>query len=96
MVHINQYDFLKERVIHDCLGWAFEYLHQWHKSKEEVIVPKLDFEKAFDIIEHQAILDILNSKGFGDKWINWIKMLITFASSAVIYVEWCAWEKNIA
>ena len=27
MVHINQYGFLKNRVIQDCLGWAYEYIH---------------------------------------------------------------------
>ena len=45
---------------------------------------KLDFEKAFDTIEHQAILDILKAKGFGDRWNNWIKMLFTSASSAIL------------
>ena len=84
MVHINQYGFLKERSIHDCLGWAYEYLHQCHKSKEEIIVLKLDFEKAFDTIEHQAMLDILKAKGFGDRWLTWIKLLFTSASSAIL------------
>ena len=59
-------------------------MHQCHKSKEEIIVLKLDFEKDFDTIEHQAILDILKAKGFGDRWINWIKMLFTSASSAIL------------
>jgi hypothetical protein len=26
LVHKNQYGFLKQRSIQDCLGWAFEYL----------------------------------------------------------------------
>jgi hypothetical protein len=35
LVHKNQYGFLKERSIQDCLGWAFEYLFQCHKSKRK-------------------------------------------------------------
>uniref|UniRef100_A0A453B566 Reverse transcriptase domain-containing protein n=1 Tax=Aegilops tauschii subsp. strangulata TaxID=200361 RepID=A0A453B566_AEGTS len=81
IVHINQYGFLKDRAIQDCLGWAYEYLHQ---SKEQVVVFKLDFEKAFDKIEYQAILEILKAKGFGSKWIHWMKMLFNSASSSVI------------
>jgi retron-type reverse transcriptase len=84
MVHINQYGFLKNRVIQDCLGWAYEYIHQYHKSKEEMLVIKLDFEKAFDTIEHQAIIDILRAKGFGEKWISWMQLIFTSASSAVM------------
>jgi len=44
----------------------------------------LDFEKAFDTIEHQAMLDILKAKGFGDRWLTWIKLLFTSASSAIL------------
>lgn len=29
IVHKNQYGFLRRRSIHDCLAWAFEYVHQW-------------------------------------------------------------------
>ena len=28
LVHKNQYGFLKQRSIQDCLGWAFEFLDQ--------------------------------------------------------------------
>ena len=27
IVHINQYVFLKNRMIQDCLGWAYEYIN---------------------------------------------------------------------
>jgi retron-type reverse transcriptase len=58
--------FPKKRSIQDFLGWSFEYLYQRHKSKEDILVLKLDFENAFDKIEHNTILEILRAKGFGE------------------------------
>ena len=62
VVHQNQYGFIKNRTIQDCLGWAFEYLHECKQSGKEIVILKLDFEKAFDSIEHEAILLILKHK----------------------------------
>ena len=49
-----------------------------------MLVIKMDFEKAFDTIEHQAIVDILRVKGFGDKWICWMHLIFTSATSVVM------------
>jgi hypothetical protein len=81
LVHNNQYGFLKKRSIQDYLGWAFEYLIQCHKSKEVILILILDFEKAFDKIERAAIIDILKARGFGEKWIKWMEMLLGSGTS---------------
>jgi hypothetical protein len=74
IVHVNQYGFIKGKTIQDCLGWAFEFLYQCHQSRQEIVILKLDFKKAFDLIEHSALFAMLHAKGFPNKWICWIKV----------------------
>jgi hypothetical protein len=62
VIHQNQYGFLKCRSIQDYLAWSLNiYIYAISKKKEMVIL-KLDFEKAFDKIEHEVILQILEKR----------------------------------
>jgi hypothetical protein len=82
LVHTNQYGFIKGRTIQDYLAWSFPYLY--HHSKKEIVILKLDFEKAFDKLEHQVILEVLKHMGFLDKWVNWVQILLSTGSALVL------------
>jgi hypothetical protein len=48
------------------------------------IILKLDFEKDFDTIEHDALLQILRCKGFNEEWIRWVSDFLGSGSSSVM------------
>jgi hypothetical protein len=64
VIHANQYGFLKGRTIQDSLAWAFQFLHLCHHSRKEIVIVKLDFEKAFKKVERPIILEMLRHNGF--------------------------------
>lgn len=72
IIHMNHYGFIKHRTIQDCVAWSFEYIHQCHHSRREIVIVKLDFAKAFDTIEHSTIISMLQVLGFPSKWIQWV------------------------
>ena len=71
--------------------FRLEYIHQCNQSKIPTLLLKLDFEKTFDSIEHEAIIQIMQSKWFTVKWISWVNKLLSSGASSV-FVEWGAWE----
>lgn len=84
IVHRNQYGFLRDRTIQDCLAWAFEYIFQCQNSGKEIVLLKLDFAKAFDTIEHSAMLEIMKNMGFDARWLGWIECIFNSGTSSVL------------
>jgi hypothetical protein len=59
-------------------------LHTCHQTKREFIILKLDFEKAFDKVEHEFMVKIMEYKGFPAKWLQWMRLIFQSGTSAVL------------
>lgn len=55
---------------------AHELVHSIKREGEPGVILKMDYEKAYDRVNWDFLFEISKSKGFGDKWINWIRSLV--------------------
>jgi hypothetical protein len=65
-------------------AWAFEFIYQCEASRKEILILKLDFAKAFDTIDHNAMIRIMKQMGFDDKWLTWIPLIFGSGKSYVL------------
>ncbi|KAK2651351.1 hypothetical protein Ddye_011207 [Dipteronia dyeriana] len=49
-----------------------EAINHWKTSKECGLLVKLDFEKAYDTVDHTFLDDMLKEMGFSSKWRHWV------------------------
>lgn len=84
LVDLDQTGFLKGRSISENFVYATELVQCCYKRKAPTVVLKLDFAKAFDSVSWDALLTVLQARGFPPLWCDWIKLLQVFAKSAVL------------
>ena len=68
-----QMAFVKGRQILDSFVIAEEVINKWKREEDGGMVIKLDFEKAYDCVDHGFLDDVLACMGFGEKWRGWIR-----------------------
>jgi len=52
---------------------ADETIHELHLKKQDRIIFKIDFEKAYDKVKWSFLRQTLRMKGFSQKWCSWVK-----------------------
>jgi hypothetical protein len=65
LVASNQPVFIKGRYILESVVTTHEVIHSMHHGKKQGLVLKLDYEKAYDKVSWQFLLDILEKRGVG-------------------------------
>nr|GEW08022.1 DNA helicase [Tanacetum cinerariifolium] len=53
-------------------------------GKKQLLVFKVDFEKAYDSVRWDFLDDILRKFGFGDKWCKWIQTCLRYSRGSII------------
>ena len=73
LINKAQNAFVEGRQIMDASLMANEVIDTILKRKEKGVLCKLDIKKAYNQINWNYILKVMQKMGFGTKWIRWIK-----------------------
>lgn len=84
LVDVDQTGFICGRSISENFVYATKLIQCCQQRRAPTLVIKLDFAKAFDSVNSESLLRILQVQGFPDKWIRWVRSLLTTSRSAVM------------
>jgi len=84
VVSDTQSAFIKGRQILDGILIANEIVDEAHRGKKELILFKVDFEKAYDSIDWGYLDEVMGKMGFPALWRKWIKECIGTATASVL------------
>ncbi|XP_051190649.1 uncharacterized protein [Lolium perenne] len=84
LVGPHQTAFIRGRCIHDNFLLVKESAKLLHRKRIPSLLLKVDTAKAFDSISWPFLLSVLRQRGFGTRWLGWIKLLLRTASTSVL------------
>lgn len=75
--------FVRGRYILVSVVTAHEIVHSVHSSGRHGFVFKIDYEKAYDRVNLDFLFELLALRGFGGRWLAWIKSVTLGGSVGV-------------
>ncbi|GAU36101.1 hypothetical protein TSUD_277120 [Trifolium subterraneum] len=84
VIYESQTAFVKDRQILDGILIANEVVDEARKSKKELMLFKVDFEKAYDSVDWGYLDDVMGRMSFSVLWRKWIKECGCTATASVL------------
>ncbi|RVW93092.1 Transposon TX1 uncharacterized 149 kDa protein [Vitis vinifera] len=84
VISTSQNAFVEGRQIMDAVLVANEAINSIVKSNRGAILCKLDIEKAYDHVDWDFLLAVMEKMGFGERWCRWIKWCLSTVRCSVM------------
>lgn len=84
LISMAQSAFIKRRCIQDNFMFVRNLARAYHRKKTPALLFKLDISKAFDSISWEYMLELMEKRGFGPRWREWMVILFRTAHSSVL------------
>jgi hypothetical protein len=55
-------------------------------------VPKIDFEKPFETLDHEALLHTMRVRGFPKQFLRWAKEVLASENTSSILLDGLPWK----
>jgi hypothetical protein len=72
----EQFKTVLDGLLNTCINFT--------NPKRKLLFLNWTLKKAFDLVEHKLVLEMLRAKGFPDKWLAWVDNLFNTATSSVL------------
>jgi len=86
VVSDSQSAFVREKQILDGILVANEAVDEAYRLKKEMLLCKVDFEKAYDSVDLDYLDSVMIKMNFPTLWRKWISVCV--GSATVCFGEW--------
>ena len=88
LIHTDQNGYIKGRNIAYNIRLIQDVINYFENDNIEGAIVFLDFQKAFDTVNHDFLLSVLEKFNFGSSFIKWVKTIYTKSESCLSNNGW--------